>query len=109
MLSRAFAAALALTLVSVPAAFAVNAPSAQCVLNDDKSRLTMVVANTESTSFACTATCQYTLAGERPLYTFDCNYALSPNEVENVACDIDGGGPEHFGELRPTKFVCEPR
>ena len=88
---------------------AIAFPTGQCILNSDKSQLSLLVSNSSDQSYACSATCKYTLAGERPLHTFDCNYALAPNAPENVACDIDGSGPNHFAELQPTKFVCEPR
>lgn len=102
MISRAFVAAFALLVAGAPAALADSYPSAQCVLNENKSHLSMVVANGDTKRYACSATCKYTLAGERPLHTFDCNYALAANAPQNVACDIGGGGPNHFAELQQS-------
>ncbi|WP_152662473.1 hypothetical protein [Devosia soli] len=69
----------------------------------------MVTQNTSDQRFACTATCQYTLTNQRPLHTFECNFALAANARQEAACDLDGTGPDHFGEVHPTKFVCQPR
>ena len=100
-------AAFTFIALSLPAAFAT---SGECALSDDKSTLQLSVGNTgDDTRYACTATCQYTVAGQRPLQTFSCNYRLDANEAEKIACDLDGTGPGYFAELRPTKYVCQPR
>ena len=108
MLLRAAAIAL-FTLASLPAAFAIDAPAAQCGFNADKSSLVLTVSNSGDGKYACTASCQYTVTGERPLQTFSCNYSLGAKTADKIACDLDGKGPGHFNEVRPTRFVCQPR
>lgn len=109
MYFRSSAFGLCFIFVSLSIAQASPWPSAQCVLNTDKSRLSLVVSNLTDEAYACTASCRYKLTGQRPLYTLDCNYALRANTDENVACDVDGTGPQSFGELLPVKFTCQPR
>ncbi len=104
------AAAAFITLISLPAAFALDGhPAAQCGFNEDKSNLVLTVSNGGDGAYACTASCQYTVTGERPLQTFSCNFSLGANADEKIACDLDGKGPGHFNEVRPTRFVCQPR
>lgn len=100
---------LIVSALSAPAALAADGPAAQCALNADKSSLQLMVSNGGDGGFACTASCQYTITGERPLQTFSCNFNLGANSADKVACDLDGKGPGHFNEVRPTRFVCQPR
>jgi len=109
MLWRNAVAGLSFILLGLIVTEAMAFPTGQCVLNGDKSQLSLVVSNSSDQSYACTASCQYKVAGERPLLTLGCNYALAANAAEKVACDVDGNGPDHFGELLPTKFTCQPR
>ena len=100
-------AVVAIACIGVQPAFAN--PFAQCSLNADKSKLVLNVSNGSADAFACTASCKYTIASERPLRTLDCNYSLAANTSDKVACDVDGDGPGYFAEVRPTRFVCQPR
>lgn len=99
---------LAFAISGLPAK-ADNYPTGECSLNSDSSTLTLVVSNGGDKSYACTASCQYKITGQRPLQTFGCNYALGANTPEKTACDLDGGSANYFSEVRPTKFVCQPR
>lgn len=98
-----------LTLACLTPAWAAEGPSAQCAFNADKSSLVLTVSNTGAQAYACTASCQYTETGKRPLQTLGCNFNLAGNTAARAACDIDGQGPGHFAEVRPTRFVCQPR
>ena len=100
---------LAIAVSSITGALADNYPAGECSLNADSSTLTLVVSNGGDKSYACTASCQYKITGQRPLQTFGCNYALGANTPEKTACDLNGGSADYFSELRPTKFVCQPR
>lgn len=100
---------LILAALGAPAALAADHPAAQCAFNEDKSSLQLIVSNGSDGAYACTASCQYTVTGERPLQTLSCNYSLGANTADKVACDLDGKGPGHFNEVRPTRFVCQPR
>ncbi|KFL24752.1 hypothetical protein JP75_12365 [Devosia riboflavina] len=93
---------------SISAAHAGNYPTGECSLNGDSSILSLVVSNGDGNSYACTASCQYKITGQRPLQTFACNYALGAGAPEKTACDLKGGSPNYFSEIRPTKFVCQP-
>ena len=109
MLLRAAAVAF-ITLSSLSAAVALDGyPAAQCGFNADKSSLVLTVSNGGDKAYACSASCQYTVTGQRPLQTFSCNYSLGASTAEKTACDLDGSGPGHFNEVRPTRFVCQPR
>lgn len=101
---------LAGTTLGLQSSLAVEGhPAAQCDFNADKSGIVLTVSNSGAGAFACTASCQYTIKGERALQTLSCNYSLPGNTAEKVACDLDGKGPNYFAEIRPTRFVCEPR
>lgn len=106
---RVLAAAFITLAIGLPSAFAQGHPTAQCGFNQDKSKLLLTVANSGDGAFACMAQCKYSLAGAPALHTFSCNYSLSGSTAEKVACDLDGNGPGHFAEVRPTSFVCQPR
>jgi hypothetical protein len=84
-------------------------PAAKCSFNADKSSIALSVSNSGAGNYACSASCQYTIAGERALQTLGCNYNLSANTAEKTACDVDGKGPNYFADIRPTRFVCQPR
>lgn len=100
---------LAIAVSSLPAAYADNYPTGECSLNGDNSTITLLVSNGGDKSYACTASCQYKITGQRPLQTLSCNYALGANTTEKTACDLEGGSANYFSEIRPTKFVCQPR
>lgn len=100
---------LAIAVSIVPAAYAENYPVGECALSSDRSTINLVVSNGGNKRYACTASCQYKITGQRPLQTFSCNYALSANTPGKIACDLEGGSANHFSEIRPTKFVCQPR
>lgn len=100
---------LAITMSGLPGALADNYPMGECSLNADNSTIALVVSNGGATNYACSASCQYKITGQRPLQTFKCDYALGANTPEKTACDLEGGSANHFSEVRPTKFVCEPR
>jgi hypothetical protein len=110
MLKRTIATIVVVLTMGVLAAHAQTGyPTAQCSLNADKSKLVLTVSNTGTGSFACSAQCKYSEASGPALQTFGCNYALSGQTAEKVACDLGGSGPGHFATVQPTKYVCEPR
>ena len=84
-------------------------PEAECNFNADKSSIALTVSNSGAGNYACSASCQYTISGQRALQTLSCNYSLPGNTDEKTACDLDGKGPNYFADLRPTRFVCQPR
>lgn len=84
-------------------------PAAKCNFNADKSGIALTVSNSGAGNYACSASCQYTIAGERALQTLGCNYSLPGNTAEKVACNVDGKAPNYFADIRPTRFVCQPR
>lgn len=106
---KLIAAVLAFTILGLSGAFADNYPMADCSLTPDNSTINLTTSNGGETRYACTATCQYKITGQRPLQTFSCNFALGANAPEKITCDLDGGSANYFAELRPTKFVCQPR
>ena len=80
-------------------------PDAQCVLNAEKTRITVPVSNSGPNSYGCTATCTYTIQGERALHRLRCNFALGANAAERIACEEEA----QFTELRSSEYICEPR
>jgi hypothetical protein len=113
MLLRTIAATLVVLTgagISLLPAFAIEGyPETKCSFNADKSSIALTVSNSGAGNYACTASCQYTIAGQRPLQTLSCNYNLSANTAEKVVCDVDGKGPNYFAEIRPVRSVCQPR
>ena len=99
---------LAVTMSGLSGALADNHPTGECSLNADNSTIALLVSNGGDTNYACSASCQYKITGQRPVQTFKCNYALGADTPEKTACHLDGGSANHFSEVRPTKFVCEP-
>ena len=106
---RALAAAAILLIGTSVVMAQAGHPTAQCGLNDDRSRLVVTVFNNGNGFFACTAQCRYTESSGPALQTFSCNYALGGGTSEKVACGLDGDGPGHFATVQPTRFVCQPR
>ncbi|KQT48489.1 hypothetical protein ASG47_09085 [Devosia sp. Leaf420] len=106
---RNASAGLAFVLTVLSIGHVMAAPSAQCVPNADKSQLQLIVSNSADQNYACIDSCQYKVTGQRPLQTLGCQFALNGGTAENVACDVKGDGPDYFGELRPTKYTCQPR
>jgi len=90
-------------------ASAFDMPGAQCNLNADKSTLQVVVSNPASESYACAMACHYKVAGERLFQAFNCNFSLSPNSGDKVACDLEGNAPGYFAEARGAQLMCQPR
>ena len=84
-------------------------PAAECALSADKSALVVVASNSGATSYACTATCRYTEAGQRALQNFQCNFSLGASAAEKAVCEQNGSGAGHFAEVKPIHFACVPR
>jgi hypothetical protein len=91
------------------AAHAGPYPNAECGFNADKSALEVIASNGSGNTYACTATCRYKVTGQRPIQTYNCNFALGANAAEKTECTLNGDGPGHFAETLPTRMMCEPR
>lgn len=113
MLLRIIAATLAVLTGAgfslLPAVAIEGYPESKCSFNADKSSIALTVSYSGVGTYACTASCQYTIEGQRALQTLSCNYSLSANTAEKVVCDVDGKGPNYFAEVRPARSVCQPR
>lgn len=88
---------------------AVANPNVQCTFNADKSQVLMMGSNPGDTAFRCVASCRVTVAGQRALERFECNFNLAKNAGEKAVCDRKGGGPNFYTALSPTKMTCAPR
>lgn len=80
-----------------------------CVLNADKSALQVIASNPSDTSYYCQAWCRMKITGKRPVQNFACTFNLGKNAAEKVMCTSDGGAPNYFSEVLPTKSTCVPR
>ena len=109
IIATTFIALTGMALALQPSAAIEGYPAAKCDFNADKSSIALTVSNSGAGNYACTASCQYTIKGERALQTLSCNYNLPGNAAEKVACDVDGKGPNYFADIRPTRFVCQSR
>jgi hypothetical protein len=49
------------------------------------------------------------ITGQRAVQKFDCTFSLGKNAGEKVMCKQDGGSPNYFSEVLPTKSTCVPR
>lgn len=105
--SLAAAAVIAAAGFALPSsAMAFDFPGAQCNLNADQSTLEVVVSNPGSEKYACTMACHYKVAGQRLFQEFKCNFSLSPNSGDKVACSLEGDAPGHFIDVRGAALMC---
>lgn len=99
---------VAVALMLMPAtAFASWMPN--CALSADKSTLEVTASNPSDTKYYCQAWCRMKITGQRAVQKFDCTFSLGKNAGEKVMCRQDGGSPNYFSEVLPTKSTCVPR
>ena len=103
-----FRAALVALFMSTPA-MAVDHPSVECTLNADKSNVLVIGSNAGGQSYQCMASCRATVVGQRALERVECKFNLSAKAGETTVCSSDGGGPNFYSAVSPTKFACAPR
>ena len=112
MLARAITTAsaiLALSLSGMGIALAFDAPAAQCSLNADKSSLVLIASNSGSRRLRLHRLLPIHADRPAPAAILQLQLRSCRQHADKVACQLDGNGPAHFAEIRPTKFVCQPR
>ena len=98
----------AIALLGQPA-LAAAYPSGECTLSDDKSSVMVVASNPSDTSYSCVVSCRANVAGQRAFHNVQCSFNLGKNAEEKTVCEEEGGAPDFFTKLGPTKFACAPR
>ncbi|MDB5541176.1 MAG: hypothetical protein JWQ89_2903 [Devosia sp.] len=105
-----FNAAAVIALVLMPvSALSADYPHAECALDKDKSSVLIMASNPDDQSYKCMATCKASMTGQRAFKPIECNFNLPKNAAEKAVCDIDGGTPDFFTKVSPTRFTCVPR
>ena len=104
-----FRAAVLSALLAGPAAAATGDFSVQCELNGDKSAMVVIASNATDTSYSCSAFCRAKMTGAAPFDRLNCNFSLPKGAKAKTVCDKDGGKPNFYSEVGPTKMACVPR
>ena len=105
-----FAAIVSLVWLAMSSlAFAAGNLDAQCALSSDKSSMIVTASNPEAKSYQCTAFCRANMTGARQFDHLDCTFNLAKGAGEKTVCTKNGGKPNYYSQVLPTKWTCVPR